>query len=160
MLKMDTTFHFLLILASTLALRPPGGRYSTRCSCHLPPAAGVPGLGAAEKGKTYSLAILDNIIPADEIVPNQISSSRVRDCVRRGLSIKYLTSDEVIDYIREHKLFAEVEGSDTPSVSKYMHLWVSARELRGRKRDGHKKTLKSEGEERDRDRHMKRCIEK
>ncbi|KAL6912357.1 hypothetical protein ACP4OV_001162 [Aristida adscensionis] len=44
----------------------------------------------------------DNIISVDEIVPNQISSSRVRDCIRRCLSIKYLTCDEVIEYIREH----------------------------------------------------------
>lgn len=49
----------------------------------------------------------DNIISVDEIVPNQISSSRVRECIRRRLSIKYLTCDEVIEYIREHNLFAE-----------------------------------------------------
>jgi len=55
----------------------------------------------------------DNIIPVDEIVPNQISSSRVRDCIRRCLSIKYLTCDEVIEYITEHKLFMEAEGSHT-----------------------------------------------
>ncbi|XP_061353661.1 nicotinamide/nicotinic acid mononucleotide adenylyltransferase isoform X2 [Gastrolobium bilobum] len=46
-----------------------------------------------------------NIKVVDELVPNQISSTRVRDCIARGLSIKYLTSDEVIDYIREQKLF-------------------------------------------------------
>ncbi|PVH67180.1 hypothetical protein PAHAL_1G444500 [Panicum hallii] len=56
----------------------------------------------------------DNIISVDEIVPNQISSSRVRDCIKRCLSIKYLTCDEVIEYITEHKLFTEAEGSDTP----------------------------------------------
>ncbi|XP_062220712.1 nicotinamide/nicotinic acid mononucleotide adenylyltransferase-like isoform X2 [Phragmites australis] len=55
----------------------------------------------------------ENIISVDEIVPNQISTSRVRDCIRRSLSIKYLTCDEVIEYIREHKLFMEAEGSDT-----------------------------------------------
>ena len=89
----------------------------------------------------------DNIISVDEIVPNQISSSRVRyqsyrnwfvdnfmlviwiivfgtlrciyvwlnfrDCIKRCLSIKYLTCDEVIEYIREHKLFMEAEGGDT-----------------------------------------------
>ncbi|KAL6865164.1 hypothetical protein ACP4OV_016315 [Aristida adscensionis] len=54
----------------------------------------------------------DNIISVDEIVPNQISSSRVRDCIRRCLSIKYLTCDEVIEYIREHRLFMEAEGTD------------------------------------------------
>ncbi|XP_006648101.1 nicotinamide/nicotinic acid mononucleotide adenylyltransferase [Oryza brachyantha] len=55
----------------------------------------------------------DNIISVDEIVPNQISSSRVRDCVRRCLSIKYLICDEVIQYIEEHKLYKEADSSDT-----------------------------------------------
>lgn len=57
----------------------------------------------------------DNIISVDEIVPNQISSSRVRECIRSSLSIKYLTCDEVIEYIREHKLYMEAEGSDRRS---------------------------------------------
>ncbi|ONK63882.1 uncharacterized protein A4U43_C07F19900 [Asparagus officinalis] len=48
-----------------------------------------------------------NILAVDEIVPNQISSSKIRDCIRRGLSVKYLTCDEVIDYIREHKLYMQ-----------------------------------------------------
>lgn len=46
-----------------------------------------------------------NIEVVDELVPNQISSTRIRECIARGLSIKYLTSDEVIDYTREHKLY-------------------------------------------------------
>ncbi|WOL09996.1 hypothetical protein Cni_G18750 [Canna indica] len=46
-----------------------------------------------------------NIFSVDEIVPNQISSTKVRECIRRGLSVKYLTPDEVIDYIKVHKLF-------------------------------------------------------
>ncbi|KAJ6817481.1 nicotinamide/nicotinic acid mononucleotide adenylyltransferase [Iris pallida] len=48
-----------------------------------------------------------NIISVDEIVPNQISSSKVRECIRKGLSVKYLTPDEVIDYIRDHKLYLQ-----------------------------------------------------
>ncbi|KAF0898393.1 hypothetical protein E2562_007234 [Oryza meyeriana var. granulata] len=55
----------------------------------------------------------DNIISVDEIVPNQISSSRVRECIRRCLSIKYLICDEVIQYIKEYKLYKEADGSDT-----------------------------------------------
>ncbi|URE35219.1 hypothetical protein MUK42_37439 [Musa troglodytarum] len=47
----------------------------------------------------------NNIFSVDEIVPNQISSTRVRDCIRRGLSVKYLTPDEVIDYIKDQKLY-------------------------------------------------------
>ena len=29
----------------------------------------------------------------------------LRDCISRGLLIKYLTADEVIDYIREQHLY-------------------------------------------------------
>ncbi|PQQ10425.1 nicotinamide/nicotinic acid mononucleotide adenylyltransferase [Prunus yedoensis var. nudiflora] len=51
-----------------------------------------------------------NIRIVDELVPNQISSTRIRDCISRGLSIKYLTADEVIDYIREHQLYLNSNG--------------------------------------------------
>ncbi|XVE96685.1 hypothetical protein REPUB_Repub02eG0243800 [Reevesia pubescens] len=47
----------------------------------------------------------DNIKLVDELVPNQISSTRVRECISRGLSIKCLTVDEVIDYIRKQHLY-------------------------------------------------------
>ncbi|XP_076913002.1 nicotinamide/nicotinic acid mononucleotide adenylyltransferase-like [Bidens hawaiensis] len=46
-----------------------------------------------------------NIEVVDEIVPNRISSTIVRDCVSRGLSVTYLTSDEVIDYIKRNQLY-------------------------------------------------------
>ncbi|XP_054778491.1 nicotinamide/nicotinic acid mononucleotide adenylyltransferase-like isoform X2 [Prosopis cineraria] len=52
-----------------------------------------------------------NIKVVDEIVPNQISSTRLRECIARRLSIKYLTVDEVIDYIREHKLYLSSNGN-------------------------------------------------
>uniref|UniRef100_A0A0D3H5Q3 Cytidyltransferase-like domain-containing protein n=1 Tax=Oryza barthii TaxID=65489 RepID=A0A0D3H5Q3_9ORYZ len=65
----------------------------------------------------------DNIISVDEIVPNQISSSRIltcesciyaqielQRCIKRCLSIKYLICDEVIQYIGEHKLYKEAGG--------------------------------------------------
>ncbi|OAY67335.1 nicotinamide/nicotinic acid mononucleotide adenylyltransferase isoform X3 [Ananas comosus] len=48
-----------------------------------------------------------NIISVDEIVPNQISSTRLRECIRRGLSVKYLTPDEVIDYIKDQQLYSK-----------------------------------------------------
>lgn len=41
----------------------------------------------------------------DDLVPNMISSTRVRECISRGLSIKYLTADGAIDYIREKGLY-------------------------------------------------------
>ncbi|CAL5392511.1 hypothetical protein HYC85_011571 [Camellia sinensis] len=48
-----------------------------------------------------------NIKVVDELVPNQISSTRVRDCISRGLSVKYLTADEVISYIKQHRLYLD-----------------------------------------------------
>ncbi|KAK6947093.1 Cytidyltransferase-like domain [Dillenia turbinata] len=48
-----------------------------------------------------------NIKVVDELVPNQISSTRVRECISRGLSIKYLTEDEVIAYISHHYLYLD-----------------------------------------------------
>ncbi|KAK8630204.1 hypothetical protein V6N13_079007 [Hibiscus sabdariffa] len=47
----------------------------------------------------------DNIKIIDELVPNQISSTRLRECISRGLSIKYLTIDEVIVYIGKQNLY-------------------------------------------------------
>ncbi|XP_068636586.1 nicotinamide/nicotinic acid mononucleotide adenylyltransferase isoform X2 [Aristolochia californica] len=48
-----------------------------------------------------------NILVVDEQVPNQISSTRLRDCLMRGRSIKYLTADEVIEYIQQHRLYVQ-----------------------------------------------------
>ncbi|KAM3222983.1 nicotinamide/nicotinic acid mononucleotide adenylyltransferase isoform X2 [Capsicum annuum] len=48
-----------------------------------------------------------NIQVVDEVVPNGISSTRLRDCISKGLSVKYLTADEVIDYIKQHNLYKE-----------------------------------------------------
>lgn len=48
-----------------------------------------------------------NIKVIDELIPNQISSTKMRDCISRGLSIKYLTADEVIDYIKEQRLYLQ-----------------------------------------------------
>lgn len=48
-----------------------------------------------------------NIISVEEIIPNQISSTKVRECISKGLSVKYLIPDEIIDYIRYQKLYLE-----------------------------------------------------
>ncbi|KAF8099084.1 hypothetical protein N665_0251s0009 [Sinapis alba] len=47
----------------------------------------------------------DNIRIVNNFVPNQISSGRLRHCISRGLSVKYLTEDGVIDYIKQHQLY-------------------------------------------------------
>uniref|UniRef100_A0A1D1XFQ8 Nicotinamide-nucleotide adenylyltransferase n=1 Tax=Anthurium amnicola TaxID=1678845 RepID=A0A1D1XFQ8_9ARAE len=53
----------------------------------------------------------NNIFAVDELVPNQISSTKVRECIRRGLSIKYLIADEVIEYIGQQHLYLNDDKS-------------------------------------------------
>ncbi|MCL7041242.1 hypothetical protein MKW94_004454, partial [Papaver nudicaule] len=57
-----------------------------------------------------------NIRVVDELIPNQISSSRLRECISRGLSIKYLTVDEVIDYIKQHNLYVDSNSNQKKSL--------------------------------------------
>ncbi|XP_051148505.1 nicotinamide/nicotinic acid mononucleotide adenylyltransferase isoform X2 [Andrographis paniculata] len=52
----------------------------------------------------------ENILVIDEVVPNGVSSTGLRDSISRGLSVKYLTADGVIDYIREHGLYITHRG--------------------------------------------------
>ncbi len=49
-----------------------------------------------------------HIIP--QVIYNDISATRVRLFIKRGMSIKYLTPDPVIDYINMNKLF-ELDAS-------------------------------------------------
>ncbi|KAJ8759969.1 hypothetical protein K2173_010825 [Erythroxylum novogranatense] len=46
-----------------------------------------------------------NIKVVGECIPNHISSTRLRECISRGLSIKYLTADGVIEYINKQRLY-------------------------------------------------------
>jgi nicotinamide mononucleotide adenylyltransferase len=49
--------------------------------------------------------INDRLIHIPQEVQNDISSTKLRRLISEGRSIKYLTSDAVIDYIKEHKLY-------------------------------------------------------
>ncbi|KAL5564180.1 hypothetical protein UlMin_027344 [Ulmus minor] len=53
----------------------------------------------------------------DELLPNQISSTRVRDCISRALSIKYLTADEVVNYIKQNQLYFNEKLWQTPILN-------------------------------------------
>jgi nicotinamide mononucleotide adenylyltransferase len=44
-------------------------------------------------------------------VSNDISSTKIRQALRRNLSIRYLIPDVVIDYIRQHDLYKVVSLS-------------------------------------------------
>ncbi|XP_057785759.1 nicotinamide/nicotinic acid mononucleotide adenylyltransferase isoform X2 [Salvia miltiorrhiza] len=54
----------------------------------------------------------NNITIVDEVVPNGISSTGLRDCISRGLSVKYLTADEVIQYIKHNGLYVKHNQDD------------------------------------------------
>lgn len=47
-----------------------------------------------------------NIHVVQEWVTNDISATHVRRAVRRGHSVRYLLPDNVVHYIREHKLYS------------------------------------------------------
>lgn len=49
----------------------------------------------------------DNIRVIPQLVMNDISSTKVRMFTKRGMSIKYLLPDTVVDYIFEHGLYMD-----------------------------------------------------
>jgi len=53
----------------------------------------------------------DTIHIIEQAIRNDISSTYIRQAVRTGKSIKYLTPDGVIEYIEHHKLFLTQETS-------------------------------------------------
>lgn len=46
-----------------------------------------------------------NIIIVEQSITNDVSSTKIRAALKRGDSIKYLTPDPVIDYIKEQRLY-------------------------------------------------------
>lgn len=56
-----------------------------------------------------------NIRVVDEVVPNGISSTGLRECISRRLSVKYLTTDAVINYIQQHHLYTQQNNEDPQS---------------------------------------------
>ena len=50
----------------------------------------------------------ENIHFVIERVPNDISSTRIRRCVQRGESVRFLVPDAVIDYINANNLYRNI----------------------------------------------------
>jgi nicotinamide mononucleotide adenylyltransferase len=46
-----------------------------------------------------------HIMIVDELIHNDVSSTKVRRNIARGLSVKYLVADTVINYIKTHQLY-------------------------------------------------------
>jgi nicotinamide mononucleotide adenylyltransferase len=53
--------------------------------------------------------ISKNIAIIKQWISNDISSTKIRQNIARGLSIKYLTPDGVVDYIQRHLLYSNVK---------------------------------------------------
>ncbi|XP_068094944.1 nicotinamide/nicotinic acid mononucleotide adenylyltransferase 1 isoform X2 [Hyperolius riggenbachi] len=49
----------------------------------------------------------NNIHVVEEWITNDISSTKVRRALRRGMSVRYLVFDSVLEYIRKHDLYSE-----------------------------------------------------
>jgi len=47
----------------------------------------------------------DKIVVVKQTIPNDVSSTRVRNCIKNGLSIRYIVPDSVIAYIKENNLY-------------------------------------------------------
>ncbi|RPA93983.1 Nucleotidylyl transferase [Choiromyces venosus 120613-1] len=53
---------------------------------------------------------MENIHVVRQLIANDISSTRIRQFLRQGMSVQYLLPNVVIEYIRERGLYREVEG--------------------------------------------------
>lgn len=51
----------------------------------------------------------------DDVMPNEVSSTRVRNAIRCGKSVKYCIEDSVLEYIREHHLYATTTSPKPPT---------------------------------------------
>lgn len=51
-----------------------------------------------------------NVIVIKQLIHNDISSTKIRLFVKRGMSIKYLLPDPVINYIHQHKLYVPADS--------------------------------------------------
>lgn len=52
------------------------------------------------------------ILVAKQYISNDISSTKIRLFLRRGLSVKYLLPDPVIAYIRTNNLYCDDEDNN------------------------------------------------
>lgn len=60
----------------------------------------------------------DNIWVIQQLVQNDISSTKIRLFRRRDMSIRYLVPEQVVDYIEMHNLYDEDGSSSTPDKGK------------------------------------------
>ncbi|KAG8434815.1 hypothetical protein GDO86_012968 [Hymenochirus boettgeri] len=68
-----------------------------------------------------------NIHLVEEWVVNDISSTKIRRALRRGMSIRYLVPDSVVEYIKKHELYNE----DTEEKNAGILLAPLARNTKG-----------------------------
>lgn len=57
----------------------------------------------------------DNIWVIQQLVQNDISSTKIRLFIRRDMSIRYLVPEPVVEYIEEHNLYDEDGAQSTTS---------------------------------------------
>ncbi|GMS78432.1 hypothetical protein PENTCL1PPCAC_607, partial [Pristionchus entomophagus] len=59
---------------------------------------------------------------SDEACPNDVSSTRLRDAVKEGKSIRYCTPDGVVDYILNNRLYASTVPA-AAAATPFSHKW-------------------------------------
>jgi nicotinamide mononucleotide adenylyltransferase len=60
----------------------------------------------------------DKIYYIPQVVPNEISSTKVRLLLKRQMSIDYLTPNDVIKYIEENGLYQDEDGAPSNGKGK------------------------------------------
>jgi hypothetical protein len=58
-----------------------------------------------------------NISIVPEWITNEISSTKIRRALSRGESVRYLTSDSVINYIQTNRLYIQWAGSSASAIA-------------------------------------------
>ena len=84
------------------------GSDALRTLQELPELRGLAGPpGQSEEGEEGGRGEISRVFLVEEPVDNQMSSTQLRAAIARGLSVRYLTMDGVVDYIEEEGLYSE-----------------------------------------------------
>lgn len=70
-----------------------------------------------------------NIYLISQMIQNDVSSTKVRLFLRRGLSVRYLLPSSVIDYIESHGLYQD-EGPNSTNPQYMQQLYKERDQLR------------------------------
>ncbi|KAM0755370.1 Nucleotidylyl transferase [Meredithblackwellia eburnea MCA 4105] len=105
----DQDLHHILLFGLYIIERAESDRESSEKDNFLSETAGT---------RSPLSLYRSNIRFVEQLVRNDISSTKVRLFLRKGMSVRYLTPEVVLDYIEQHQLFLQPDrkiGTGPPS---------------------------------------------